>query len=242
MPAAIAIVHAITELPDVVTDNTGGIDPENDIIAAIGDPATVAAMANLGPVLAATTTGKATQKDLNALSLPATLAAIVQPDVPRNVKLTITDGNSGISVYTITVAGKAPDGTSITEIFTFADGLTPAGSKIFASITSVTISALTGAGAADTLDLGYGTKLGVPLPYGSTGLLIVNLSIDGVVEASSATDTTNNSFIPTTAPNGTKLVKVFFAYNGPATTAIKAAIAQLAAKWNAFRASIVRAT
>lgn len=176
----------------------------------------LAGFAHLGAVAAATTTGKITQKDLNGVADGATCAGIVQPDVPRNVKLTITDGNASISAYSITVAGKAADGTTITENFTFADGLTPAGSKVFASITSVTIDSIVGDGAGDTLDMGFGSKLGVPVMYGATGLVVTNLQVDGTVEAASATDTTNNSFTPTTAPNGTKIFRVWFGYGFPA--------------------------
>lgn len=176
----------------------------------------LAGMVNLGAVLAPTTTGKITQKDLNGVADGATCAGIVQPDKPRNVKLTITDGNTSILTYSITVAGKAIDGTTISETFTFADGLTPAGSKVFASITSVTINSITGDGAGDTLDMGYGSKLGVPVPYGAQSLVITNLSVDGVADAVSATDQTNNSFTPTTAPNGTKIFAAAFGYAFPA--------------------------
>lgn len=176
----------------------------------------LAGFAYLGAVAAPTTTGKITQKDLNGAADGATCTGIVQPDVPRNVKLTITDGNTSISAYSITVAGKAPDGTTITETFTFADGLTPTGSKIFASITSWTINSIVGDGSGDTLDVGYGSKIGVPVMYGATGLVITNLQCDGTVEAASATDQTNNSFTSTTAPNGTRIFRVWFGYGFPA--------------------------
>lgn len=172
--------------------------------------------AYLGAVPAATTTGAITQKSLSGISNGDTASIIAQPKTPRNVKVTITDGNSSISAYSLTIAGKAPDGTTISETFTFADGLTPTGSKIFASITSVTWNSGTGNGASDTLDLGYGSKLGVPVPYGAQGLVITSLLSNGTIEAASATDQTNNSFTPTTAPDGAKLFFVWFGYTFPA--------------------------
>lgn len=172
--------------------------------------------ANLGAVAAATTTGKITQKDLNGAADGATCTGIVQPDRPRNVKITITDANASISAFSITVAGKAPDGTTITENFVFAGGLVQTGSKVFASITSWTIDSIVGDGAGDVLDVGYGVKLGVPVPYGAQSLVITNLSMNGTIEAASATDQTNNSFTCTTAPDGSKLVFVWFGYSFPA--------------------------
>lgn len=171
--------------------------------------------AYLGAIAAATTTGKITQKDLNGVADGATCTGIVQPDVPRNVKITITDANSSINAFSITVAGKAPDGTSITENFVFAGGLVQTGSKIFASITSWTIDSIVGDGAGDVLDVGYGVKIGVPVMYGATGLVVTNLQCDGTVEAASATDTTNNSFTSTTAPNGSRIFRVWFGYSFP---------------------------
>lgn len=176
----------------------------------------MAGMANLGAVAAATTTGKITQLSLNGIADGGTASGIVQPDRPRNVKLTITDGNASILTFSITVAGKAPDGTSITENFVFAGGLVQTGSKVFASVTSVTVDSITGDGAGDVLDMGYGVKLGVPVPYGAQSLVITNLSMNGSIEAAAATDQTNNSFTCTTAPDGAKLVFVWFGYSFPA--------------------------
>ena len=170
----------------------------------------------LGAVATATTTAAHTQKDLNGAADGATVASIVQPKTPRNVVMTITDGNASISAFSITYAGKAPDGTVISETFVFAGGLVQVGSKIFASLTSVTINSIVGDGSGDVLDSGYGSKLGLPVPYGAQNLTIVNLISNGTVEAASAVDQVNNSFTPTTAPNGSKIFEVWFGYGFPA--------------------------
>ncbi len=218
-------------VPRTLTDSSGGTDPGTGIIAAIVDPAGGVRIDNLGLVAAATTTGKIAQKDISGAA-PLTAGTLVQPDVPRNVVLTITDGDTGISAFTLVVTGKAPDGTVVTETFTFAGGLVQTGSVIFAHITSVIITAITGNGAGDTLDMGYGVKLGVGVPFGSTGLVIQLLTFNLAAEAAAATDTTNNSFTCTSSPDGAKEVKVVYSFVGLATTTIKAAIAQLAAKVN----------
>jgi hypothetical protein len=200
-------INTVAGVPLICSDNTLG--------AAVwgASAASKTAFASLGAVLAATTTGKATQKDLSGAGTGA-MAALVQPDVPRNIKLTITDGNASISAYSIAIVGTAADGSAVTETLTFANGLTPAGSKIFATVTSVTVSSIVGNGAGDTLDLGYGSKLGVPVPATATALSIKKISVNKLDDAVAATDTANNSFTTTTAPDGTKVVAVWFTYTG----------------------------
>lgn len=169
-----------------------------------------------GAVPAATTSAAATQLDLNAVAEPSNMASVVQPTVPRNVVVNFTDANASITDFDFTVHGKAPDGTTISENFVFAGGLDQVGSKIFASITNFTLNSIAGNASGDLLDIGYGTKLGVPVPYGATNLTVQNLRCDTTVEAASATDATNNSITPTTAPNGTRIFQAWFSYDFPA--------------------------
>ena len=226
---AITPIEAAANVP-ALTDSSGGATA-NGTIEAITNAK--AGFINHGAVAAPTTSGLITQKDLNGVADAATCTVLPAPfKTPRNVVLNITVGNTSILTYSITVAGLAPDGTVISETFTQVQGLTPAGSKIFASLTSVTINSITGDGAGDTLDVGMGAKLGLPLPYGSTGLVIQKLAVDGVIEAASATDQTNNSFTPTTAANGAKIFTVWFSYADPGVTLVKNAIAELAATLN----------
>lgn len=161
-------------------------------------------------ILAATTSGKSTQYDVNAGA--GALAGVVQPDVPRNVIVNFTDANASISAFQLDFVGTAQDGSAVTEQFVFAGGLDQTGSKIFATITSITLTSVTGQSAGDVLDIGHGDKLGLPLPAGSSGLGIVKLKVDGTQEAAAATDTTNNSFTPTTLANGTRDYEVWYEY------------------------------
>lgn len=169
-----------------------------------------------GAVATATTTAGITQLSLNGIADGGTASGIVQPKTPRNVTMTITDANAGISAFSITCAGKAPDGTTISETFVFAGGLVQVGSKVFASVTSWTVNSIVGDGAGDVLDTGYGSKLGVPVPYGATLLTVQKLIADGTIEAAAAVDATNNSVTPTTAANGTKIFETWFSYDFPA--------------------------
>jgi len=214
-----------------ITDNSGGTDPGDDTIAVIAGRQR-AGNVYLPNVAAAGTSGAADQYDLTGGN--GSMANLVQPVHPRNVVINFTDGDAGITEFTVTVNGTAPDGTVVSEAFTFAGGLDQTGSVVFATITSIVLTDLAGAGAGDTLDVGYGVKLGLPLPYGSTGLSIVKLAAGGTLEAAAATDTTNNSFTSTTAPDGAVDFEVWFEYVDPVAEDVTAAVALLAAACNAI--------
>lgn len=92
-----------------------------------------------------------------------------QPDVPRNLTLKVTDGDASISAFTITATGVDAKGNTITEVFVFADGLIQTGSKAFATVSSVEITDLAGAGAGDLVDVGIGSKLGLSNVIYETG-------------------------------------------------------------------------
>jgi hypothetical protein len=217
-----------------LTDNSGGT-PADTIASVLGRQCGYQFMQNPA---AATTTGGATQLDISSGST-GTMLSLVQPKEPRNVKVTITDGDASISAYTLVFTGKSPSGDAVTETFHFSDGLTPTGSVVFASLSSVVISALVGNGAADTLDFGYGSKLGVQVPLGSTSLVIEKLTCDDTIEAASATDTTNNSFTPTTALNGAHDYEVWYSYVSANSTKVAAAVATFAAHLNTIRTKLV---
>jgi hypothetical protein len=224
-------VAAITPAA-AITDNSGGVDPANDTIAVIDNLATVCQISTLFNVAAAA--AAADQLDIAAAVGAETMANLVQPSHPRNIVLTPTDAAAGAPVLggTVTVVGTAPDGSAASEVLTIAESTAVTGSVIFATVTSITLTTVTGNGAGDTLDAAWGVKLGVPVIAGSTGLSIKRLVVDGTAEAAAATDTTNNSFTATTAPNGAHDYEVWFTVSSPAITAAKAAIAQLAAKQN----------
>lgn len=212
--------------PTSITDSTGLSGSHNDTLAAVsGQKAGYVYYQN---ITAATTTGGADQKDVSGGG--GAMANIVQPDVPRNIILNFTDGDALISAFQVDVVGVATDGSATAEQFLFAGGLDQTGSVIHAKITSVTVTSITGNGAGDVLDIGYGVKLGVPLPAGSTGLGIVKLVSNGTEEAASATDTANNSFTATTAPNATNDYEVWYEYIDAQETILNQNCSDLAQK------------
>jgi len=172
------------------------------------------AFINFGAPLAATTSAKATQYDLTGGN--GSMAGIVNPDVPRNLVVNFTDGNAGITAFTLTATGTDQNGDAVVEVFTFSGGLDQVGSKIFATVTSIVLTNLAGAGAADTIDIGHGSKLGVPT-NGASDLAVVHLAVDGAQEAAAACDQTYNSITATTALNGSKVVTAVVKYSLPIT-------------------------
>ena len=92
---------------------------------------------------------------------PITCTLSAQPDVPRNISITVTDGNVSISAFDIDVLGINAEGAAKIENFLFAGGLVQVGNIAFATITSVTVNSITGADAGDVLDVGVGSKLGI---------------------------------------------------------------------------------
>jgi hypothetical protein len=181
---------------------------------------------------AATTSASATQLDIAAAVGGETMANLVQPDYPRNLVVNFTDGNASVSAFQLDIVGVGINGEAVTEQFLFAGGLDQTGSKIFSSITSVTLTSVAGNGAGDTLDLGIGSKLGVPVPVGAASLVIRRLNVDGAAEAAAATDQTNNSFTATTALNGTKDLDVMYNYADAADTALRSAVKELSTAVN----------
>jgi len=205
--------------PATLTDNTGDSGTHDDTLAAV--PLQRAGFAYFLNPDAASTSGGGNQLDIAAATGGETVANIVQPDYPRNVVLNFTDGDTGITDFQVDVVGFAPDGSAANQQFLFAGGLDQVGSVIFSRITSWTLTVIAGNGAGDTLDVGYGSKLGVPVPAGATNLVIESLTVGGAREDPSATDQTNNSFTATTALDAIVDVAVFFSYTDPIDAIIR---------------------
>ena len=110
--------------------------------------------------VAATTTGAAIQYDLTTGA--GSLVGLVQPDVSRNVVLTVTDANVSISAMQITVTGILDTGKKGIEVFT--DVVSQVGTRCFNSITSIEVDSIIGADAGDVLNVGYGEIIGSLTP------------------------------------------------------------------------------
>ena len=111
-----------------------------------------------------------------------TLAA--QPDVPRNITVTVTAGGTADTMGTITVTGTNAIGQVITEAIVPVAGSTVAGLKAFKTVTSVVgagwvIDAVEG--TKDTIKVGVGTVLGLPIKIATGDCLLSVLGVAYVV-------------------------------------------------------------
>ena len=93
--------------------------------------------------------------DISA-SVDGDLATLVTSwnDVPRPVKMTITDANNSITRMTLIVKGTDADGVYREERFYRHNGKTQTGKIYFSSIYEIEINEINGNGAADTLSVG----------------------------------------------------------------------------------------
>lgn len=92
------------------------------------------------------------------------------PNVPRNVVLTITDADTSIDAFSVTVNGTDIQDKSVSETFVFADGLVQSGTQTFKTITTV-VATVHGEGAGDTILLDTGAY--VQLTKGTSTLVSV---------------------------------------------------------------------
>lgn len=122
---------------------------------------------------------------------------------------------SGAAVSNVTVSGKDYLGQPMTESFTLNGAVAVVGVKAFYWIDTVTF----GATAATTINVGFGTKFG--LPYRMQAVIVETVDGDdaaaGTFVAGVLTDpqtaTTvdpRGTYVPTTAPNGAKRLGAIF--------------------------------
>ena len=79
-----------------------------------------------------------------------------QPDVPRNVTITVIDANQSISAGLITITGTNWSGAIVVEVFDLTNGLVQVGTQTFSTILSCIVSDLAGEEAGDTIIIGIG--------------------------------------------------------------------------------------
>lgn len=83
------------------------------------------------------------------------------PDVPRPMKITITDGSTVITDLVIIVKGRDVDGNYIEEYFYLAGGLVQTLEKYFAAVTEIEIDYMVDEDATCSIVVGTGTQFGV---------------------------------------------------------------------------------
>ena len=141
-----------------------------------------------------------------------TIAA--QPDVPRNITVTSTAVGTADTMGTITVVGTDADGQPLTEVVAPISGQLVAGAKAFKTVASVTgagwvIDAVEG--TKDTIIVGIGTALGMPIVLGAaTEVRLGFVGVAPLVPVVAAGGTLAGSTVDLSAGtyNGTKRVLV----------------------------------
>ena len=101
-----------------------------------------------------------TNEDLSE-AIPNTFTITAQPDVPRTLSGHF-DSHAQITAYTIVITGTDAKGKTVTE--TFTEAASPwdfETANAYATITSIIMTARTGTGAADTMDIGITDVLGL---------------------------------------------------------------------------------
>ena len=131
-----------------------------------------------------------------------------QPSCAKN--LTVTGGAANMT-GTVTVTGTNIDGATITEAFTLSGTDAQTGNKAFKTVTNIALPALTTAG--DTVDVGWGVKLGLPVCLAQDTVIKAyrdTSTADSGTVAVSATAVENNTY---TAGAQGKTLDVWFLIN-----------------------------
>jgi hypothetical protein len=110
-------------------------------------------------VLGVVATHVRSNEDLSE-AIPNTFTIDLQPDVPRTLSGHF-DAHANITAYTIVIRGTDASGLSTLETKTEADGWDWETNQAFATITSIIMTARTGTGAGDTMDIGITDVLGL---------------------------------------------------------------------------------
>lgn len=141
------------------------------------------------------------------------LAIAHQPDVPRNITIALTDANNSCT-GTITVVGTDMSGRAVSETMApdgAGNGKALTGTKIFKTITSITITDAAGTEAGvDQVSVGQGTVIGVPVDLAAAaevpsvllGGAVVAVPVLSTGESTSGVDASASVY------NGTKVLDV----------------------------------
>ena len=99
------------------------------------------------------------------------ISALTTLDVPRTITALLTDGDNSCA-GTLTIVGVDNQGRNVSEVLTVTaapGGKTLTGTKIFNTITSITLSSCSGGGGGDVLNIGSGTVIGLPFDITAAG-------------------------------------------------------------------------
>ena len=135
----------------------------------------------------------------------------------RNVTFTTAGATPADAPATAVITGTDMDGKAQTETVNLAQIATIAsGVKAFKTITKVEYAAADGTGA--TVSIGFGLKLGVKKsPKVRAGLAALIREIEvGALVTTGALDGPNRTYLPATAPDGTRDYAIYYEYDATA--------------------------
>jgi hypothetical protein len=142
-------------------------------------------------ILAASATVIRSNEDLSA-ALPLTFTIDAQPDVPRRIVFAF-DSHAQITAFTLTITGVNAKGKTVSQTFTAASGWTFTTNEAYATITSIILSARTGTGAGDTMDVGVNDVVGLANNIEAAGdvfKVVKNVAAGNAVDYSGAANIT----------------------------------------------------
>jgi hypothetical protein len=144
---------------------------------------------------------------------PGAQILLLQPDYPRKLQLRMIEGGAAITVGTCTLVGVAIDGTAVTQVIDITGGTkTVVTDAVYATLTSATVSAITGGGAGTTISLGLGAALGLPIPSTATSVSVTKTCVDSLNETVVGVDATARAVAPTSAANAARDYDFYFKY------------------------------
>lgn len=130
-------------------------------------------------------------------------------DVARNIQIVSTDGTQADNVVTVT--GTDVYGETLVETITANGQTTVQGNKAFKTLTSISAAAGT---EETTLDVGWGTKLGLPVFLEDSSYLMafrmdganntVTIAVASDTTATATTGDVRGTLTPGTAPNNVR--------------------------------------
>jgi hypothetical protein len=138
---------------------------------------------------------------INSAALITT--GITQPDFARNVSI-VSGGSGHAAAGVVTINGLDIRKNVISEALTLNGNTKVVGVKAFASVTSIDMTAVTGNDVNNTVSVGYDNKFGLDRLCDSDG--VIKATTDTATDTLptvhiSASDISQNTVVPATAPN-----------------------------------------
>lgn len=131
-------------------------------------------------------------------------SAITNPDFPRALSV---QGNQSDVLADVVILGRDHAGKTISETITASGLSTIEGNKAFAEVQSITVPVRTATG--QTVSIGTTKKFGLYRPL-CNGNVVDLLTVAGTIENAASVSDTYNTFAPTTSPDGTKTILVYY--------------------------------